>query len=271
MHRHVLEIQGGTDRGGLREQVENLRVGSGESLAVVGPTGSGKSELLADIEQLAWGDTPSGRRVLLDGEPSRAGGLGLVATLSQRTNFVMDADVESFVRLHAAALGKTAPGQVQAVVELANSLCGEPIGRHSALQRLSGGQTRALMIADLALISDAPVVLIDEVENAGIDKHRALAALAGGGKIVLTATHDPVLMLMNERRLVMRGGGMRHVLAISEAERHGLAELAGHDAALLAARDRLRLGERLAGPSGSADQDDLSSRIAPTPCTKEVR
>ena len=245
MVTHSLEILGGTDRSGAKESVERVLVRSGESLAVVGPTGSGKSELLADIEQLAWGDTPSGRRVLLDGEPSQGGGLGLVATLSQRTNFVMDADVESFVRLHAAALGKTAQGQVRGVVDLANSLCGEPIARESALQRLSGGQTRALMIADLALISNAPVVLIDEVENAGIDKHRALAALAGGGKIVLTATHDPVLMLMNERRLVMRGGGMRHVLHLDDAERSGLPELAALDAALLAARDSLRLGGRI--------------------------
>jgi len=267
MQMHTLEIHGGTDRSGLPERVASLRVRSGESLAVVGPTGSGKSELLADIEQLAWGDTPSRRRVLLDGEPSRAGGLGLVATLSQRTNFVMDADVESFVRLHAAALGKAVPGQVQAVVDLANSLCGEPIGRQSALQRLSGGQTRALMIADLALISNAPVVLIDEVENAGIDKHRALAALAGGGKIVLTATHDPVLMLMNERRLVMGGGGMRHVLAISEAERGGLAELAAHDTALLTARDCLRQGDRLSGPCGPGDPP---CRITPTVSAKEA-
>jgi hypothetical protein len=51
------------------------------------------------------------------------------------------------------------------------------------------------MIADIALISDAPVVLIDEVENAGIDKHLAVESLAGHGKITIIATHDPVLML----------------------------------------------------------------------------
>lgn len=245
MDMHTLEILGGADRQGRPEPVASLRVRSGQSVAVVGPTGSGKSELLADIEQLAWGDTPSGRRVLLDGEPSRGGGLGLVATLSQRTNFVMDSDVEGFVLLHAAALGKAERVDMGQVVALANTLCGEPIAPQSPLQRLSGGQTRALMIADLALISDAPVVLIDEVENAGIDKHRALAALAGGGKIVLTATHDPVLMLMNERRLVMRGGGMREVLALGEDERAELPALAALDEALLRARDNLRLGGRL--------------------------
>lgn len=255
MTTHTLEIMGGTDRNGQAEPVAALLVSSGQSLAVVGPTGSGKSELLADIEQLAWGDTPSGRRVLLDGEPSRGGGLGLVATLSQRTNFVMDSDVDGFVRLHAAALGKGEQVRASDVVALANTLCGEPIAPESSLQRLSGGQTRALMIADIALISNAPVVLIDEVENAGIDKHRAITALAGGGKIVLTATHDPVLMLMNERRLVMRGGGMRHVLDLDADERLGLPELCAHDEALLAARDSLRQGGRLGrGASAAAGE-----------------
>jgi ABC-type lipoprotein export system ATPase subunit len=113
------------------------------------------------------------------------------------------------------------------------------------LQRLSGGQTRALMIADIALIADAPVVLIDEVENAGIDKHRAIAALAGQGKIIITATHDPVLMLMHERRVVMTGGGMRTVLDVPDEEQNWLRHLSQLDEKLLTARDRLRMGHRL--------------------------
>ncbi|MEZ5334706.1 MAG: hypothetical protein R2741_05450 [Methanolobus sp.] len=40
------------------------------------------------------------------------------------------------------------------------------------------------MTADIAVISDSPVVLIDEVENAGIKKQEALQLLAGEGKIV---------------------------------------------------------------------------------------
>lgn len=38
----------------------------GEMTAIVGPTGSGKSRLLADIESLAQGDTPTGRKILVD-------------------------------------------------------------------------------------------------------------------------------------------------------------------------------------------------------------
>ena len=46
-----------------------------------------------------------------------------------------------------------------------------------SLNQLSGGQSRALMIAAIALLCDSPIVLIDEIENAGIDKERALGLL----------------------------------------------------------------------------------------------
>ncbi len=242
MQVRELVIKGGGDRQGRPEQVRELSLLAGQTLAVVGPTGSGKSELLCDIEQMARGDTPSGRSVLLDGLLVEQAPLGLVATLSQRTNFVMDTSVGAFVGMHASCLGKREDIWLERVLELANSLCGEPMAAGDRLQGLSGGQTRALMIADLALVSDAPVVLIDEVENAGIDKHRALAALAGGGKIVITATHDPVLMLMSQRRVVMGGGGMLQVLEVDQDELACLEHLSRLDASLLQARDLLRRG-----------------------------
>lgn len=245
MHMRQLDIFGGTDRKGIDEELKFLSIRAGETLAVVGPTGSGKSELLADIEQLSCGDTPSGRRILLDGKIYEEGAMGVVATLSQRTSFVMDADVATFINLHASCLGKTGKEWLEKVLDLANTLCGESMEAHDSLQRLSGGQTRALMIADIALIADAPVVLVDEVENAGIDKHRALAALAGHGKIIITSTHDPVLMLMHDRRVVMKGGGMRTIITKDSDEQIWLKRLSGLDADLLSARDRLREGSPL--------------------------
>jgi ABC-type antimicrobial peptide transport system, ATPase component len=128
---------------------------------------------------------------------------------------------------------------------LANTLCGEPMTETSLLQRLSGGQTRALMIADIALVSDAPVVLIDEVENAGIDKHLAVETLGGHGKITVIATHDPVLMLSSPKRLVMAMGGMRRLYVMDEAEKRCREKLETLDRVLLAAREHLRRGERL--------------------------
>ncbi|MDR1242390.1 MAG: ATP-binding cassette domain-containing protein [Deltaproteobacteria bacterium] len=241
-----LEIYGGTDRIGNREAVERINLDAGDILAVVGPTGSGKSELLADIEQLADGDTPSRRivRLLVNGSAPDAclRASSVVATLSQRTNFIMDITVGGFVDMHAASLHKESGAWADEVVLLANTLCGEPMRENSLLQRLSGGQTRALMIADIALMSDAPVVLIDEVENAGIDKHQALSVLCGYGKITVMATHDPILMLSSPARLVMSEGGMRSLVAVSPEEEKCRATLSALDAKLLYARELLRKG-----------------------------
>lgn len=240
-----LEIHGGTDRNGDKEPVTALTLHAGESLAVAGPTGSGKSEFLTDIEQLADGDTPSNRIVTITQNNETARRHGLVATLSQRTHFIMDATVEEFIALHAASLGKKGRNWVAETLALANTLCGEPMTGKSLLQRLSGGQTRALMIADIARVSDAPVVLIDEVENAGIDKHLAVNVLTGHGKITVIATHDPVLMLSSPNRLIMRAGGMRHLHSMTETEERCREQLAMLDARLLQAREILRQGQRL--------------------------
>ena len=61
-----------------------------------------------------------------------------------------------------------------------------------SITQLSGGQTRALMIADTALLGAAPIVLIDEIENAGVDRKRALDLLVSEDKIVFISTHDPI-------------------------------------------------------------------------------
>ena len=80
-------------------------------------------------------------------------------------------------------------------------------------------QSRALMIADTAFLSASPVVLIVEVENAGIDRKKALQLLVRQEKIVLMATHDPILALMAEQRLVIRNGGIDKILVTSDEER----------------------------------------------------
>ena len=101
------------------------------------------------------------------------------------------------------------------------------------------------MIADLAVVSEASVVLVDEVENAGIDKFGALEMLARSGKLVVVSTHHPVLMLMSDARVVMANGGMTRLLRTTEAERRQLRELRTMDDRLTELRDRLRSGESL--------------------------
>jgi ABC-type lipoprotein export system ATPase subunit len=220
-------------------------------VALVGPTGSGKSRFLADVEWLADGDTPTGRRVLLDGKTADAAGRlaasgRLVAQLSQNMHFVMDLTVREFLLAHAESrLLADAPAAAAAVEALANELAGEPFGPDTALTALSGGQSRALMIADVARLCASPIVLVDEIENAGIDRRKAIALLTGSGKIVLMATHDPLLALTAGRRLVFAAGAVAAVVATSPEEHASLAALAEADARLAALRESLRRGGSL--------------------------
>lgn len=75
------------------------------------------------------------------------------------------------------------------------------------------------MIADTSLLSPASVVLIDEIENAGVDKVKSLELLVNNNKIVLISTHDPLLALSADQRLVIKNGGISMLLKTTEGEK----------------------------------------------------
>jgi len=168
----------------------------------------------------------------------------LVAQLSQNMNFVMDATVSEFITMHAESrmVNNIAP-IVEEIIRQANMLTGESFQPETPLTALSGGQSRALMIADTAFLSSSPVVLIDEIENAGIDRKKALQLLVKNEKIILIATHDTILALMAEQRLVIKNGGIHKLIITSENEKNNLSDLEAIDNKMLALRNKLRSGE----------------------------
>lgn len=246
----AVRIIGGRDKSGNPEGVD-IELVPGQIVAIVGPTGSGKSRLLGDIEWIAQADTPTGRRIYINGDvpdPARRFSTRhkLVAQLSQNMNFVMDLSVAEFIRIHAES--RFVPHidtKVEQVIARANELAGEAFDAETHITALSGGQSRALMIADVAYLSASPIVLIDEIENAGIDRKKALELLVQKEKIVLMATHDPILALMGDRRLVIRNGGINKVIQTSAAERANLAQLEDLDQILMHLRQRIRSGDTL--------------------------
>ena len=249
----TLTILGGHGKDGEREP-EALVIRSGEIVCIVGPTGSGKSRLLADVECLAQGDTPSGRHILLNNtlptaDQRFAPDCKLVAQLSQNMNFVVDLKVGAFLAMHAACRQVDPESDVtERIIAIANTLAGERFGPDVPLTQLSGGQARALMIADAALLSASPIVLIDEIENAGINRRQALDLLVSKEKVVLVSTHDPLLALLGHRRVIVRHGRIADVIATSEAEKSVLRQLESVDAAMGALRERLRRGARIEDP-----------------------
>lgn len=243
-----ITIMGGFNK--LKEQENiNLTVSSGEIISIVGPTGSGKSRLLSDIECLAQGDTPTGRRILINGaevdEMKHFDLEGkLVAQLSQNMNFVMDLTVREFLEMHAKSrLAEDLDKTALKCFKCANDLAGEKFSENTKVTQLSGGQSRALMIADTAYISKSPIVLIDEIENAGIDRRQAIELLAQKEKIIFISTHDPLLAVSSDKRIVIKNGGIYKVIKITDAEKQSLAAIEKLDNTLMMLRNRLRLGE----------------------------
>jgi len=240
-------IVGGQDKDGQSENIL-VTINAGEVICIVGPTGSGKSCLLADIEWVAQRDTPTKRKILINNQtPDVKHRFSvehkLVAQLSQNMNFIMDLTVEEFVMMHAESrMVENATEICASIIAKANELAGEKFLPGTPVTSLSGGQSRSLMIADVAYLSKSPIILIDEIENAGIDRQNAIRLLADRQKIVLMATHDPILALMGDKRLVIKNGGIKKVIVTTEQERHNLVLLEKLDRQLSAIRDILRNG-----------------------------
>jgi ABC-type lipoprotein export system ATPase subunit len=246
-----ITILGGLDKDGIPEKIQRLDIRAGEVLAAVGPTGSGKSQLIADVEQYGEEETLTGRSVLIDDQPvhknnDKSMSRYLVAQVSQNMNFVIDMSIEEFLLMHAQVRAIKNPLKiVKDVLSITNQLSGEPVSLTMNLTQLSGGQSRALMVADVALISNSPVVLIDEIENAGIDRLQALEILTGQGKVVLVVSHDPTLILMAGKRVVMKNGGMSKIIGTTLEEKRILGSLIKTDKKFAHLREQLRNGKSI--------------------------
>ncbi len=246
-----ITILPGFDKNRNPENFEKIILKKSDMVSIVGATGSGKSRLLGDIEWLANNDTPTGRKILINGDqPDYSQRYNpqnkIVAQLSQNMNFVMDLSVYEFVEMHASSRMIENPKEkIEKILDCANDLAGETFRSDTHITSLSGGQSRALMIADTAILSKSSIVLIDEIENAGIDRYKALSLLTDEEKIVLIATHDPALALMADRRLIIKNGGISDIIETSEEEKAVLEKLDFYENALHQYRQALRYGEIL--------------------------
>ena len=230
-----LTIFPGHNKSGEKEKFQKLDIFSSQIVSIVGATGSGKSRLLADIEWAAQNDTPTGRTIYINGrkpDPKWRYSTNnkLVAQLSQNMNFVMDLTAREFITMHAESrMIEDIEATVEKILKEANKLAGENFA------------------PDTAVLSSSPIVLIDEIENAGIDRKKALDLLVSQDKIVLMATHDPLLALMADRRIVIKNGGIDKIIETTAEEKEVLVQLNSIDEIMQEARKRLRAGMTLEG------------------------
>ena len=251
MRIEKITIFGGCGKDGKKEEVEKVEMKMGDVISIVGPTGGGKTALIDDIAMFANGNTPTKRRVLINDEvpsedimqdPSK----NPIALITQHTNFLSDLPVQKFLETHTSIRQSgDKESVVKETIEFANQLTGEPIILDNAMTELSGGQTRSLIIADAVIIGNSPIILLDEIENAGINRTKALELLKNYEKIFIFVTHDPRIALLSDFRIVMKNGAMQKVLKTDSDEKKVMEEIKKLDDLLQNMRNKLRSGERL--------------------------
>ncbi|MBR0100783.1 MAG: hypothetical protein IJP90_13890, partial [Treponema sp.] len=101
----TLTILGGKNKFGENEKLF-LELKAGDVLGITGLTGSGKTQFLEDVEYVASGDSPSRRKILINGQlPSESEREilenFLCSSLSQSRNFIMELSCKDFIWLHA--------------------------------------------------------------------------------------------------------------------------------------------------------------------------
>lgn len=204
----------------------NLKVRAGEFVSLIGPSGSGKSSLLAVAATLA---RPSAGLVVIDGQD--AGGLpdagrtalrrDKIGIIFQQPNLLPSLTaVEQLVitqRLRGGAdkaAGERATGLLD-LVGLGNALAKRP-------HQLSGGQRQRVNIAR-ALMGNPAVLLVDE-PTAALDHHRSEAIVRllrqvtdEFGVATVMVTHDTDFVPLTDAVASMRDGRLSSMAATAAA------------------------------------------------------
>jgi ATP-binding cassette subfamily B protein len=191
----------------------DLHVAPGESLALVGATGSGKSTVAGLLARLY---DPEKGRVLLDGHDLRdlrlANVRRAVALVFEET-FLFSESVRENIRVGRPEANDD---DVRRAAELAGATAfidDLPEGYDTVLGErgfsLSGGQRQRVAIAR-AILADPAVLVLDDATSAvdATKEHEIRAALAEvmRGRTTLVIAHRPATIALADRVAVLEGG-----------------------------------------------------------------
>jgi len=191
----------------------DLHVAPGQSLALVGSTGSGKSTVAGLLARLY---DPEEGSVLLDGHDLRelrlADVRSAVALVFEDT-FLFSESVRENIRFGRPDAGDADVGRAATLAGAAEFIGGLPDGYDTILGErgfsLSGGQRQRIAIAR-AILADPAVLVLDDATSAvdASKEHEIRAALAEvmEGRTTLVIAHRPATIALADRVAVLEDG-----------------------------------------------------------------
>src|SRR5437899_6007932 len=202
-----------------------LNVEKGEWLAIMGPSGSGKSSLVNIIGCL---DRPDKGEIVIEGQDlGRLSGSDLNRFRAEKIGFIFQ---QFHLIPYLTALENVMLAQYfhsmtdEAEAEEALAKVGLSDRLHHLPSQLSGGEQQRVCIAR-ALINDPKIILADE-PTGNLDAAneeivlRLLRAFHAQGRTIVMVTHDPVVARLSDRRIELHHGKIaaQEVFAMADEE-----------------------------------------------------